>query len=275
MLAFNAPKDSFRLYLNNRRLLDDVLDLAKVKEKNKQDLVRVLDKKQKMNAGDFLEALRDLEVGQSGIEILNNYLDSSSLEELETAIPALKDKVSLAELKKLIADLNSLGYGPYIAFNGQVIRGFDYYDGIVYEVFDLNPDNNRALFGGGRYNGLADIFGQKSFPAVGMAPGDETTKLFLESWHLINLEKINSNLRYYLPLLDKNLLSETRLLAKKLRGKKLDLDFGFNEQKIGKALDYANKKGFDYVVIFGELEQKKGIYKVKDMKKGEEKEFKF
>jgi histidyl-tRNA synthetase len=63
------------------------------------------------------------------------------------------------------------------------MRGFDYYDGIVFEVFDKHPDNNRALFGGGRYNGLAEIFGVKeSIPAVGFAPGDEPMRLFLESW---------------------------------------------------------------------------------------------
>ena len=48
-------------------------------------------------------------------------------------------------------------------------------------MFDTNKDNPRALFGGGRYNGLADIFGVKEgIPAVGFAPGDETMKLFLE-----------------------------------------------------------------------------------------------
>jgi histidyl-tRNA synthetase len=65
------------------------------------------------------------------------------------------------------------------------MRGFDYYDGMVFEVFDKHPDNNRALFGGGRYNGLAEIFGAKeSIPAVGFAPGDEPMRLFLESRNL-------------------------------------------------------------------------------------------
>ncbi|MEI7563811.1 MAG: ATP phosphoribosyltransferase regulatory subunit [bacterium] len=47
-----------------------------------------------------------------------------------------------------------------------MIRGFDYYDGVVFEMFDMHPDNKRAMFGGGRYNGLAEIFGSTSFPAV-------------------------------------------------------------------------------------------------------------
>jgi len=57
---------------------------------------------------------------------------------------------------------------------------------LVFEVFDKHPANSRAMFGGGRYNGLAEIFGEKNFPAVGFAPGDETTRLFLESWDLLN-----------------------------------------------------------------------------------------
>lgn len=69
-------------------------------------------------------------------------------------------------------------------------------------MFDHHPDNNRALFGGGRYDGLADIFGVKeSISAVGFAPGDETMKLFLESWGLLEQVQQEEE-RYYLPLLD-------------------------------------------------------------------------
>jgi histidyl-tRNA synthetase len=126
------------------------------------------------------------------------------------------------------------------------------------------------MFGGGRYNSLADIFGQKSFSAVGFAPGDETTKLFLETWNL--LKEIKKEDKYYLPLLDDNLKKETALLAKKLRQKNYDIEEGLEVSKISKALEYANKKGFNKVIILGDKEYKKGKYKIKNMLSGEESE---
>jgi len=64
---------------------------------------------------------------------------------------------------------------------------------MVFEVFDNHPENNRSLFGGGRYNGLADIFGSQNIPAVGFAPGDITTKLFLEQNDLFPKDQIHKH----------------------------------------------------------------------------------
>jgi superfamily II DNA or RNA helicase len=134
--------------------------------------------------------------------------------------------------------------------------------------FYLNKDNNRAMFGGGRYNSLADIFGQKSFPAVGFAPGDETTKLFLESWDLLG--EIKKEDKYYLPLLDESLKKETALLVKTLRQENYNVEEGLEVIKVGKALEYANKKNINKVIILGDKEYKNKEYKIKDMKSGEE-----
>ena len=65
------------------------------------------------------------------------------------------------------------------------MRGFDYYTGIVFEVFDTNPDNNRSMLGGGRYDGLVGLFGVKPVPTVGFGWGDVTLSNFLEGHGLM------------------------------------------------------------------------------------------
>ena len=142
-------------------------------------------------------------------------------------------------------------------------------------MLDNNPENNRAMFGGGRYNGLAEIFGEKNFPAVGFAPGDETFKLFLESWGLLDNIKLSLEEKYYLPLLDANLETAAIKLAKEWRSRGFNVLTGLEEQKVGKALDFANKKQINKVIIVGEEEIDKGEYKIKDMATGEEKKRKF
>jgi histidyl-tRNA synthetase len=159
-------------------------------------------------------------------------------------------------------------YSEYVKFKPSVIRGFDYYDGMIFEVFDNNPLNSRTMFGGGRYNGLAGIFGGTSFEAVGCAPGDETTKLFLEVNNLIP-EGLKPEV-YYLPLLteDKKYYQE---LGSKLRSEGKNVVMGYELQNVSKALAYANSRSYSCVVIAGEEEIKQGKVKVKNMKSGEEK----
>ncbi len=126
------------------------------------------------------------------------------------------------------------------------------------------------MFGGGRYNGLAELFGSASFPAVGFAPGDETTRLFLESWKLLGDKFIKQREIFYLPLLDNNLIFKVHKLAGELRKEGKEVLVGFEVQKINKSLEYANKKGISQVVIFGSEEADSGRYKIKNMKSGKE-----
>ena len=162
-----------------------------------------------------------------------------------------------------------MGYGANIVFNPSIIRGFDYYDGMIFEVYDNNPENRRAMFGGGRYNGLASLFGSKSFPAVGFAPGDETTKIFLENWNLVpNDLKVEE---YYFPVLQED-FEQNNFLVKKLRSEGKNVIQGIEVQKVGKALEYANKINCEFVVLFGENERSRGVYIIKDMKSGEQRE---
>lgn len=273
MLEFDPPQDSFVLSLNNRKLIDAALELSgasRLEADKKISVVRTLDKWTKLKADDIEDRLLSAGLDKEAILILKKFMSSSSLDDLLKNIPELKDNQGVIETAKIIETLEKLGYGDWLEFNPTVIRGFDYYDGMVFEVFDKNPENNRAMFGGGRYNGLAEIFGEKNFPAVGFAPGDETTKLFLESWGLAEKIKEAKPEKYYLPLLSSALKDKINQLAKELRCRNLNILLGLEEQKIGKALEFANKKNIAKVIIIGEDELAKGIYKIKNMASGEE-----
>jgi len=278
MLAFNPPERSFSLCVNSRKLIDAVLDEVlrinpKAYPQTRVEIVRTLDKWEKLSKVDCQARLREIGLDSIQTETLNVFMSCQNISDFITKLPDLADNPGVQELKSVIEKLKELGYGNWVEFKPNVIRGFDYYDGIVFEVFDNHPENNRALFGGGRYNGLAEIFGSKSFPAVGFAPGDETTKLFLESWEMLEQVKNESKIElYYLPILDSKLVKETQALAKKMRQAGKNVILGLEEQKLNKALEYANKQGIDYLIILGRDEKDKGVYKIKDMKSGEEQE---
>lgn len=272
MKAFRSPVGSFTLFLNNRKLIDSVLDeIISIPKERKLEVIRILDKFQKLSAESFEQTLVDLGLSSDQIKYLRLFMGSSSAEELIKNLPEVSSSEGYKETLQLEEKLSALGYQDFVKFNPSIIRGFDYYDGMIFEVFDNNPENKRAMFGGGRYNGLASIFGSDSFPAVGFAPGDETTKIFLENWKLVPSELREAT--YYLPILSGQLSTKASNLASRLRSEGKDVILGLEEQKLGKSLDYANKTGVKFVVLFGEEEESRGEYVVKDMTSGEQKVF--
>lgn len=274
MLSFSPPEGSFTMFINNRKLIDAVLDLAGVTSEIRGDVVRILDKWGKLTPEDIQLTFNDYGLSEEQIGVLKSFMSATNKEDLLSALPELEENEGYQEIESLIKQLQELGYAEWVKFQPNIIRGFDYYDGMVFEIFDNHPENNRSLFGGGRYNGLAGIFGSKSFPAVGCAPGDETTKLFLESWGITDrILAENKEKLYYLPLLDEELRIPQEKLAQKLRKEGKKVETGLSTIQFGKAFGYADKKGLGNVVILGSQELENSIYKIKDLSSGEEKEY--
>jgi histidyl-tRNA synthetase len=138
-------------------------------------------------------------------------------------------------------------------------------------MFDNNQDNPRALFGWGRYNGLASIFWVKEdIPAIGFAPGDETMKLFLEGHWLLEEIQNTYTPKYYLPLLDWVDFTELQGLANILRLEWKNVNLWLSSKKLPKAIKYADKNNYSHIVILGEEELKNKNYIIKNLKTGEE-----
>jgi histidyl-tRNA synthetase len=272
--GFKAPKGSFILKLNNRKLINFFLDevLKLTDEEQKLEVVRKLDKFEKLSEEDFKKALLEININDEQANQIIAWM-RASLDEILIQYPVIELNEGFKETKFLMQSLMSLGYGDFIQYSTELIRGFDYYDGSIFEVFDLNPEFKRSLFGGGRYNGLAEIFGSEKIPAVGYAPGSPIT-FFLDNWNLWpNFNDLEQN--YYLPILteDTEKVEATLKLAQKLRqdGKFVEVSKVGSDLK--KALSFANKRNFEYMVIFGENEMAENKYLVKDMRSGEQSEF--
>lgn len=272
MLAFNPPKGSFIVLVNNRKIIDNLLDIAEISTKKQQDVVRLLDKWEKLSEEDFVRKLSELGISDDQSQKLKDFMTCDNKEKLVEMFPSIAESEGFQELHLIMETLINLGYKDWISFQPNVIRGFDYYTGIVFEVFDNNTENNRSMFGGGRYNGLADIFGSQDVPATGFAPGDETTKLFLESWGLFENLENNVQSTYYLPILDENLLEDCMKLANTIRANGNNVFLGLGEQRFLDAVKYAEKKGYPKMVILGDNELKAGKYKLRDISTREEEE---
>jgi len=276
MLAFKPPKNSWKLHINNRKILDEILiDKIGLRDPDiRLKVVRLMDKYDKISNEDFSLSLNDIGVSKEQIEMILQYLGCDNLSDIMNVFDMQKNAFVVLT-NNIIKKLSDLWYSQYIEFKPSLIRGFDYYDWLVFEIFDIHPDNNRALFGGWRYNGLSHIFNKElHMPAIWFAPGDETMKLFLESRGLLDKIIQKTDIKnMYLPILESWFENEVLNLANKLRKQWRNVTCGLETQKLWKAFQYADKQEYNFVVILWEQEKEKWVYRVKDMKTGKERDF--
>jgi histidyl-tRNA synthetase len=147
-------------------------------------------------------------------------------------------------------------------------RGQAYYTGVVFEFFDTNPENNRSILGGGRYDNLTSLFGDADLPAVGFGAGDVTIRDFLETHNL--LPEYRSTTRLIVALTDLKLTREAVELVKYLRMEKVNAAIDWTGRKVGDQIKNADKNKVPFVLVFGEDEVKSNTYKIKNLKTGEE-----
>ena len=276
MKAFGADETMFVARINNRKFTDFYFkEVLNIEDKEiVQSVMRVIDASPKKDRQWFVEALTEIEAKYE-IDGLVFKIDKYLSIDADTISSYAQGSIGAKEVVQLFDLLAAQGLSKFCKFDPSMARGFDYYTGMVFEVFDQNPDNRRAMFGGGRYDDLLDIFNKPKIPAVGFAPGDMTTRLFLESWNLLSPEKLSSgSTSYYAPMISAKLYPTLlQLVEKKRLSEKCSIKTGLKEESFSKALSFANKNNIDKVIILGDDEFTSGIYKIKSMDSGLEESF--
>jgi histidyl-tRNA synthetase len=211
-----------------------------------------------------------------GKESFNDYLNDNFNDQDKEKIKDFTDTVqggAILETKAgqkvstLINMLTAIGIKvePDISVN----RGFDYYDDIVFEVFDTSPENNRSMFGGGRYNGLVGQFGVDAVATVGFGMGDVTLKNFLEIHGLMPELYPETDA---IVILVGEVYTPAQPALKQLRKQGLNLAVDSSGRRLDAQLKNAVKSGVRYVLFIGDQELSSNRFKLRDLQKGEEKQ---
>lgn len=268
MKSFGAKKDMYTFRLNSRKLVNTYMsDILHLNDTQTTMMLRLIDRMQKIDRPKFLGMIDAVfspsqrEAGAS--QKLLTFLDSKSLDELSAALP---DNPSAAALKELMAKLAALKITK-VVFDPSLMRGFDYYTDIVFEVFDNDPDNNRAMFGGGRYDGLISLFGVEPLATVGFGMGDVTLLNFLSAHELLPKLRSKTDL-YIIPI--GNVLEDAKQIATALRGMDVNIALDISGKQTDKQIKTAVKKGLRYVLFIGEKEIASEQYVIKDLQSGTE-----
>lgn len=265
MQAFGAPTGSYDIRISSRKLTDHFFkQVIKLNDLQCHDASKLIDRWHKIDRKDFDAQLSEI-VPEGNQKMLIELLSTKSLDELPGE---LKSHSSVTQLKDLMDLLNASGV-QNANFDFSIIRGMDYYDDIVFEVFDTSLDNNRSMFGGGRYNGMVGMFGVESLPTVGFGMGDVTLQNFLELHDLVPKLGIETDAAV---ILIGDLYEKSQKMVADLRSKGLNVSVDCTDRKLDAKIKSAAKAGVKYAIFIGEEEIKGEKFKLKNLDSGDEKE---
>ncbi len=174
------------------------------------------------------------------------------------------------ELFRAFDALRAMGVMEYIKYNPAVVRGLDYYTGIVFEAFDLCGDVQRAIMGGGRYNNLLGDVGGEPLPATGFALGDVVITLILEGKGLLPKNLGASPAAVLVTVFDSERLGTSLEFAAELRKAGLKVACYPEVTKLPKQFKYADRMKISTVVVIGPDEAASGQVTIKDLSTGKQ-----
>jgi histidyl-tRNA synthetase len=256
--------DDFKIMMNSRRLLNDVLAKFGVTDDKVMDAIRVIDKLDKIGLESVIEMLADIGM-EKGAEIMA-YL-SPGKDNYETL--GKLGEFDLSEIQEFFDYCKKLGVDEkYLCFNPSLARGLDYYTGISFEVMS-EKFNFGALCAGGRYDDLCGLFCNEDFSGVGVAFGFERIMIALEE--MGSFDEVGLNSQVLVTIFDEESEDSSLKIYSELIDGGINSEIYFDKSKLGKQFKYADKKQIPFVIVCGPEEISKGEVSVKSMKSGKQK----
>ena len=255
---------NIKLNIGNLNILSSLFEKLKLSKDNQKYLIPLIDKSM---FDDVVSALQDFDVSKEDAEKFIDILQTSDVKKIFEYVdntPSIKE-----ELMKLEIILNLLkeSFGiKNFQIKMSIVRGLDYYKGIVFEIEAPSLGAEKQLCGGGAYE-LVELFGGKKTPTAGFAIGFDRTILALETedykFPILELDA------YIIPV-NEDLIDKSLKIAQDMRGQGMNVDVDLLRRGIGKSLKYASSIRSKNAIIVGPKELEKGAVTIRDMKTGKQ-----
>jgi len=255
----------FVVKVNNRDFVSGYFASLGIEGSQEKALYKIIDNARKLRREETEDALEELNLDADKKRGIARYLSLKDMDDLEQLPEGGEGCSSLIQLFSLI---KAASLSDFVQFDPTIVRGLDYYTGIVFELFDRS-ERMRAICGGGRYNNLVREFSGKDIPACGFGMGDVVLGEILQDRGLMPPYK--RDIDYYLIRVSDNELSVLLGVAKHLRSQGLTVEFSYNSSPLKKQMARASKLGSRKALIIGEQEVSDGMLVEKDLETGKEK----
>ena len=268
--------DNFTIRINNRKLLNGLFAELSLEEQS-VEIMRIIDKLEKIGRENVVKCLQDLNVADEKIEKILNFIEIDG--ETDEKLQKLENLnftnelflQGLTELKEVVKYVRLFGV-PDTNFKVDltIARGLDYYTGTVYETFLNDYRELGSVCSGGRYDNLAEFYTDKKMPGVGVSIG--LTRLFSKLSELNILKEKDESISKVLVVSMTDDISRALEVATKIREEGINTDVYLENKKIKAKFKYADKLKIPYVAVIGEEEEKNGTVSLKNMETGEQEE---
>jgi histidyl-tRNA synthetase len=252
--------------VNDRQLVEQFIrtKLGISGEDAMLEMFRAVDKVPKKGAQGVLAEYKD----RISPEKLQALIDLSTVKGTVDEVASKADVKDLASWQKFAGLMDSLKSRKVegARVNLGIVRGLDYYSGVVFEAFDPSADSG-ALVGGGRYDRLAEAFGRKDIGATGVAGGVERIVMALQRHGIL---KQTSKPLVYVAYASDDVRGRALELASALRNAGVMADYDILGRALRKQLDDASTKGAVFTVIVAPGELASSQITVRSMKDGTE-----
>ena len=266
--SFGAKASMYTIKVNNRQFINYLMgQYLGLDEVQAASMIRLIDRLKKMDRAAFTaqaDAICRPDQREAGVqEKMLGVLEIERFSDLPTELQSQPDAIGL---KALIENLKANGV-ENVELDVTLMRGFDYYTGIIFEGFDNDPENSRSMFGGGRYNSLVSSFGVEPIPSQGFAMGDVILENFIRAHGL--LPDLQTETDAYVVLAG-DVLQQSQKVVSELREQGVNVAVDLSGRKLDKQLATAAKKGIRYALIIGEQELEDQQFTLRDLKNGSE-----
>ncbi len=270
MKNFGADSHQFEVLLNDRSIVDSVFKtMMKATSDQTYRLYKIVDKAKKVDQAAIQKMVGEIGLTKESEDIFYSYLQLKTFDDVLVFLKRNNQLEIANNFSDFIDSTKIANITKYLTYDPTIVRGLDYYTGIVFEVFDKHPDNRRALCGGGAYANLLQIFNEEPLAGVGFGLGDVTLRDFLETHQLLPNFDLPTN-DIALTFSDDKAVSKILELASLLRNQNLKVVTGLENLSFKKVFPFAEKRGANFVGIIGSNELAQGQIQIKNMKTKEQ-----
>jgi len=247
-----------QVLVNDRRLVERELAALGLAADLRPAVLRWIDRRSKLAPQDWVAYGQEIGLSDEQLEHLKGLLSNEELWRKSD------------DLVRFFATLEILGVREYVKYDPNIVRGLDYYTGIVFEAVDTEGDVRRSVLGGGRYNNLLADVGGDPLPGVGFAMGDMVITLLLEKYNHLPADLNKSPAPILVTVFDESTILASIKLAADLRQAGLKVNCYPEVAKLGKQMKFADRTGIQIVIVMGPDEQKNDQVTIKNLKTGEQ-----
>ncbi len=255
--AVDLSSSEVKILVNDRRLMDkQLIKLGVTSVDQKKAMLGIIDRRDKLNEKDW------------EVYVLESGFSQAQLDGLKAVLNDKELYKTSPEMMRFFNALESMGVADYVDYDPRIVRGLDYYTGIVFEARDVG-ESSRAILGGGHYGNLVEDVGGTSLAGVGFAMGDVVLPLILEQFGKLPELPLNPA-EVLVTVFDADCQVYSLSIATALRAANINVLVYPEAAKIGKQFKFADRVGVCYVIVAGPDERDQKILQVKDMRSGEQ-----